>query len=136
RPPSFPYPTLFRSGTARIVRTLDQLGQGQRIAQAEIEALGPDRVQALRRIADQYRTRRRCRVRAGTHRRISAARPGFEESPGAPAERILQPRQPTGVVQGSDSIGLFARHAMDHAVMAIATRQQRRRTVVTETLPC
>ena len=132
-----PAPHVFteQRGAARVVGGFDQFGQGQGIAQAQVEALRSDRMQALRRIADQYRARGGRGMRACPYRRIAAAWTGFEEAAGAPAEGALQARKPGCVVERSDRVGFLARHAMDHAVMMVATRQQGGRAVIAETLP-
>ena len=81
-------------------------------------------------------TARAAVVRSRQHadRRMRAARAAAEEAARTPAERVLRTRQETGLVERGDVIGMLAGNGMDQAVVAIATRQQRRRAFVAETL--
>ena len=87
----------------------DAFGQGQGIAQAQVESLRAERVQRLRGIADQHRARRDQLRRHATDDRIGAARAAGEEAPGAPAEGVLHAREEGGIVERGHRVGVVAR---------------------------
>src|SRR5690606_22165605 len=62
-----------------------------------------------------------------------AALAAGEEAAHAPAEGVLDARQPGAIVERGDLVGAFARDPMDHAEMTVAARQQRGRAVFAET---
>ena len=118
-----------------LVRILQQFGQGQRIAQAQVEALRTQRMDGLRGIAQQHRAFTGQCARQHLDERVSAARAGFEQPTGTPADRILQALQPGRIVQRHHRIGLIAGHAMHGAEVAVTARQQGGRAGIGEALP-
>ena len=112
---------------------LDEFRQRQRIAQAEVEPLCPDRMDRLCGVADQHGARSGQGLRHHPRDRIGAARSTAEETTGPPAEHVLHTRQEGGVIQCRDRIGFLARHAVHESEMAIAPRQQRGRAFAAET---
>jgi hypothetical protein len=72
------------------MRLRQRFRQAHHIAQAEIKALPGDRMQRLRRVADQRQAMRHRAAGGGQRQRINAALPGMGNTPQPPAKRLLQ----------------------------------------------
>ncbi len=89
----------------------------------------------LRGIAQQHRALPHQRARQYLDQRIGTARAGVEQAARPPADGLLQALQPGGVIQRHHRLCLVTGNPVHGAEMAVATRQQRRRAGIGETLP-
>ena len=113
----------------------DQLGQGQRIAQAEVETLRADRVHGLGGIAHQHRARPGQPARRDAMDRIRMALAGPAQAAKTPAETPLHQFDETRIVQRGDRVRLLGGHGEHQPAAPFGQRQQRDRAVIGEPLP-
>ena len=103
------------------------------VAQADVEPLPRDRMQRLRGVADAHHAVGRLAAAVGEPQREGLARAGGQEKALAPAEVTVQGSEKFSVRELGDTLGVFLPGG-PHQGVAIALRQQRRRTLRGETL--
>lgn len=123
-----------RQGVGRLDCGTQALGQHQGIAQAEVEALRGDRVQALGGVADQHHPSLVQAPRVAAQQRPGRGLAGVVQAPQALAEPVLQ-----GVDQGHaalrhDHVRLRRGQGPDHPGPATGQRQGGDRAIVGEAL--